>query len=216
MRVVIGDDAVLFREGLARVLEDAGFYVAGRAGDGDELLALVAEFRPTVAIADIRMPPTHTTEGLEAARRIRTDQPEVGVLLLSQHVETHHAMELLGDARGGVGYLLKDRVSELAEFAEAVRRVGAGGSVIDPEIVSRLVHRRRNRDPLENLTEREREILSLMAEGRSNQGICGRLFLSPKTVETHIGRIFAKLGILPAPEDHRRVLAVLTLLRRAA
>jgi DNA-binding NarL/FixJ family response regulator len=215
VRVVVADDAVLFREGLARVLQDAGFDVVGGAGDGHELRALVTQLHPDVAIADIRMPPTHTIEGLEAAKDIRTDHPRVGVLLLSQYVETHHAMDLLGDANGGVGYLLKDRVSDLAAFADAVRRVGAGESVIDPEIVSRLLRRRRERDPLETLTEREREILALMAEGRSNQGICERLFLSPKTVETHIGRIFAKLGFLPGPEDHRRVLAVLTFLRQA-
>jgi DNA-binding NarL/FixJ family response regulator len=215
VRVVVADDAVLFREGLARVLEDAGFDVVGRGGDGDELRALVTQLHPDVAIADIRMPPTHTIEGLEAAKDIRTDHPGVGVLLLSQYVETHHAMDLLGDANGGVGYLLKDRVSDLAAFADAVRRVGAGESVIDPEIVSRLLRRRRARDPLETLTEREREILALMAEGRSNQGICERLFLSPKTVETHVGRIFMKLGFLPGPEDHRRVLAVLTFLRQA-
>ena len=216
MRVVVADDAVLFREGLVRVLEDAGFDVVGKASDGNELLSLVAATQPAVAIADIRMPPTHTTEGLEAAKRIHAAHQAVGVLLLSQYVETHHAVELLGDARGRVGYLLKDRVSDLAEFTEAVRRVAAGGSVIDPEIVARLVHRRRQRDPLEVLTEREREILALMAEGRSNQGICERLFLSPKTVETHVGRIFTKLGILPASEDHRRVLAVLRFLRQAA
>ena len=216
MRVVVADDAVLFREGLVRVLEDAGFDVVGKASDGNELLSLVAATQPAVAIADIRMPPTHTTEGLEAAKRIHAAHQAVGVLLLSQYVETHHAVELLGDARGRVGYLLKDRVSDLVEFTEAVRRVAAGGSVIDPEIVARLVHRRRQRDPLEALTEREREILALMAEGRSNQGICERLFLSPKTVETHVGRIFTKLGILPASEDHRRVLAVLRFLRQAA
>jgi DNA-binding NarL/FixJ family response regulator len=216
VRVVVADDAVLFREGLVRVLEDAGFDVVGKASDGNELLSLVAATQPAVAIADIRMPPTHTTEGLEAAKRIHAAHQAVGVLLLSQYVETHHAVELLGDARGRVGYLLKDRVSDLVEFTEAVRRVAAGGSVIDPEIVARLVHRRRQRDPLEVLTEREREILALMAEGRSNQGICERLFLSPKTVETHVGRIFTKLGILPASEDHRRVLAVLRFLRQAA
>jgi DNA-binding NarL/FixJ family response regulator len=216
VRVVVADDIVLFREGLIRVLRDGGFDVEGAASNGEELVALVEHVQPEVAIADIRMPPTHTTEGLEAAKRIRTDHAEVGVLLLSQYVETHHAVELLGDARGGVGYLLKDRVADLAEFTEAVRRVGAGGSALDPEIVSRLIHRRRERDPLEALTEREREILSLMAEGRSNHGICERLFLSPKTVETHVGRIFTKLDIVPASEDHRRVLAVLTFLRQAA
>ena len=216
MRVVLAEDAVLFREGMTRVLQGEGFEVAGAAIDGDGLLRLVAEHRPAVAIADIRMPPTHTTEGLEAAERIRAEHPDVGVLLLSQYVETHHAMELLSNARGGVGYLLKERVSDLTEFSGAVRRVGNGGSVIDPEIVSRLFRRQREHDPLESLTEREREILALMAEGRSNQGICERLFLSPKTVETHVGRIFTKLGILPASEDHRRVLAVLTFLRQAA
>lgn len=214
MRVVLADDAVLFREGLARLLEEGGHEVVGQAADAEQLLELVAEHEPDVAVSDIRMPPTETTEGLEAARRIKEEHPEVGVIILSQHVETHHAVDLLAEGQGGIGYLLKDRVSDPAEFADAVRRVGSGGSAIDPEVVARLLSRRRENDPLAALTEREREILALMAEGRSNQGIGDRLFLSPKTVETHIGRIFTKLGILPANEDHRRVLAVVTFLRQ--
>lgn len=214
MRVTVAEDNLLFREGLRRILEEAGFEVAGVASDGDGLVSTVAAFQPDVAIADIRMPPTHTTEGLVAAKRIRTEHPSVGVLLLSQHVETHHAMELLDAPQGGVGYLLKDRVTELSEFTDAVARVGGGGTAIDPEVVSRLLRRRRQRDPLEDLTDREREILGLMAEGRSNQGLADRLFLSPKTVETHVGRILTKLGLEPEPEDHRRVMAVLAFLRR--
>jgi DNA-binding NarL/FixJ family response regulator len=214
VRVVLADDAVLFREGLARLLEEGGHEVVGQAADAEQLLELVAEHEPDVAVSDIRMPPTETTEGLEAARRIKEEHPEVGVIILSQHVETHHAVDLLAEGQGGIGYLLKDRVSDPAEFADAVRRVGSGGSAIDPEVVARLLSRRRENDPLAALTEREREILALMAEGRSNQGIGDRLFLSPKTVETHIGRIFTKLGILPANEDHRRVLAVVTFLRQ--
>lgn len=211
---MLADDAVLFREGLARLLEEGGHEVVGQAADAEQLLELVAEHEPDVAVSDIRMPPTETTEGLEAARRIKEEHPEVGVIILSQHVETHHAVDLLAEGQGGIGYLLKDRVSDPAEFADAVRRVGSGGSAIDPEVVARLLSRRRENDPLAALTEREREILALMAEGRSNQGIGDRMFLSPKTVETHIGRIFTKLGILPANEDHRRVLAVVTFLRQ--
>jgi DNA-binding NarL/FixJ family response regulator len=159
------------------------------------------------------MPPTQTTEGLEAAKRIRSTDTMVGVLVLSQHVETHHAIDLLSDPRGGAGYLLKDRVSDLHEFCDAVRRVGTGGSAIDPEVVARLLGRRRQHDPLADLTEREREILALMAEGQSNNGIAQRLFLAPKTVETHVHRIFTKLGLFPDEAGHRRVLAVLTFLR---
>jgi DNA-binding NarL/FixJ family response regulator len=213
MRVVIADDAVLFREGLGRVLEAAGIEVAAQAGDAERLLALVRADPPEAAVVDIRMPPTHTREGLDAARRIRADHPQVGVLVLSQYVEPHHAMELLQDGAGGVGYLLKDRVADVGELVEAVRRVAGGGSVIDPEVVAQLVGRRRARNPVEELTEREREVLALMAEGRSNQAICQRLFLSPKTVEAHVRSIFTRLDLAATPDDHRRVLAVLAFLR---
>jgi DNA-binding NarL/FixJ family response regulator len=213
MRVVIADDAVLFREGLARVLQAAGIQVAGQAGDAERLLALVRADPPDAVIVDIRMPPTHTREGLDAAQRIRSEHPQVGVLVLSQYVEPHHAMQLLEDGTSGVGYLLKDRVADVAEVVDAVRRVAGGGSVIDPEVVAQLVGRRRTRDPIQELSEREREVLALMAEGRSNQAICERLFLSPKTVEGHVRSIFTRLDLHAAPDDHRRVLAVLAFLR---
>ena len=213
MRVVIADDAVLFREGLARVLEAADILVAAQAGDAERLLALVRADPPDAVVVDIRMPPTHTREGLDAARRIRADQPQVGVLVLSQYVEPHHAMQLLDDGPSGVGYLLKDRVADVGEVVEAVRRVAGGGSVIDPEVVAQLVGRRRARDPLQELTGREWEVLALMAEGRSNQAICQRLFVSPKTVEAHVRSIFTRLALPATPDDHRRVLAVLAFLR---
>ncbi|MGQ0668711.1 MAG: response regulator transcription factor [Actinomycetota bacterium] len=213
MRVVLADDSVLLREGLARVLTDAGFEVLGQAGDASSLLHLVRRDPPDVAVIDVRMPPTNTNEGLVAALEIRATYQDVGVLVLSQYVETSHAMKLLADSSGGVGYLLKDRVSDVGEFAEAVRRVGAGGSVIDPEVVSTLLGRKRRPDPLAALTGREREVLALMAEGCSNQGIRQKLFLSPKTIETHVGAIFTKLGLLPGTDEHRRVLAVLAYLR---
>jgi DNA-binding NarL/FixJ family response regulator len=215
VRVIVADDAILFRGGLVRVLDDAGFEVVAEANDARGLLDLVASRHPDLVILDIRMPPTHTVEGLEAAKQIRAGHPEVGVLVLSQFVETHHALDLLAGPPGGVGYLLKDRVSDLREFIEAARRTGSGGSAIDPEVVGRLLARRRTHDPLAELTHREREVLALMAEGRSNQGIGERLFLSPKTVETHVHRIFRKLDLPPAPADHRRVLAVLAFLRES-
>ncbi len=211
MRVVIADDSVLFREGLARVLEDAGFQVVGRAADGEELIELIDSERPDVAIADVRMPPTHTDEGLQAALAIRRNHPETGVLVLSQYVETQHAVDLVGEA--GTGYLLKDRVADLDALADAVRRVGSGGSAVDPAVVAQLVGRRRAVDPLERLSPREREVLALMAEGRSNQAIAEELFLTEKTIETHVGNIFAKLDLLPEPEVHRRVLAVIAHLK---
>jgi DNA-binding NarL/FixJ family response regulator len=213
VRVVLGEDSLLFREGLARLLRENGFEVAATAADADELLAEVTRQSPDIVIVDIRMPPTQTTEGLEAAKRLRAIEPGLAVLVLSQHVETHHAIDLLAARSDGVGYLLKDRVSDLNQFCDAVRRVGNGGSAIDPEVVSRLLGRQREHDPLADLTEREREVLALMAEGQSNQGISQRLHLSPKTVETHVHRIFTKLGLFADDSAHRRVLAVLTFLR---
>ena len=214
LRLVLADDSVLLREGIARLLAEADFDVVAQAGDADQLLAAVREHRPDVAIIDIRMPPTHTDEGLRAAEAIRAEHgTAIGILVLSQYVETSFALRLVADGAGGVGYLLKDRVEDLEDFAEAVRRIARGGSVIDPEVVAQLVGRRRAKVPLDDLTDREREVLALMAEGRSNQAICDSLFLAPKTIEAHIASIFSKLELLPAPDDHRRVLAVLAHLR---
>jgi DNA-binding NarL/FixJ family response regulator len=214
LRIVIGDDSVLLREGIARLLTEAGFEVVGQAGDATSLIAAVKAEHPDVAIVDIRMPPTHTDEGLRAADAIRTEHGNgIGILVLSQYVETTYALRLVTEGSGGMGYLLKDRVSDLEEFSDAIRRVARGGSVIDPEVVAQLVGRRRAKVPLDDLTEREREVLALMAEGRSNQAICDRLFLAPKPGEAHIANIFSKLELLPAPDDHRRVLAVLAHLR---
>jgi DNA-binding NarL/FixJ family response regulator len=213
MKVVLADDSVLLREGLARLLEDQGFEIVGQAGTGEELLLKVRSYSPDVAIVDIRMPPTHTDEGLRAAREIREKYPGTGVLVLSQYVEASYAMDLLSESAEGVGYLLKDRVSDVGEFAAAVRRVGEGGSALDPTVVSQLVGRRRRDDPLSEVTPREREVLELMAEGRSNQGIAERLFITERAVEKHVTSIFGKLRLPAAVEDHRRVLAVLTYLR---
>ncbi|MFL5709800.1 MAG: response regulator transcription factor [Chloroflexota bacterium] len=214
VRIVLADDSLLLREGIARLLGEAGFDVVAQAGDATTLLSAVREHQPDVAITDIRMPPTHTDEGLRAAESIREEHGEaVGVLVLSQYVDTTFALRLVADGSGGMGYLLKDRVDDLEDFADAVRRIARGGSVIDPEVVAQLVGRRRARVPLDDLTERESEVLALIAEGRSNQAICDRLFLAPKTVEAHIANIFSKLELLPAPDDHRRVLAVLAHLR---
>jgi DNA-binding NarL/FixJ family response regulator len=213
VRVVIAENSVLLREGVVRLLEEAGFEVVGQAGTPGELLLRVRSYEPDVAVVDIRMPPTHTDEGLRAAKEIREKHPDVGVLVLSQYVEPSYAMELLADSAEGVGYLLKDRVSDVAEFAAAVRRVGEGGSALDPAIVSQLVGRRRGSDPLEALTPRERDVLELMAEGRSNQGIAERLVVTERAVEKHVTSIFGKLRLPPAAEDHRRVLAVLAYLR---
>jgi DNA-binding NarL/FixJ family response regulator len=213
MRVVIADDAVLLREGIARLLEDAGFEIVGQAGTAEQLLLKVRSYKPAVAIIDIRMPPTHTDEGLRAAREIRARHPETAVLMLSQYVEPDYALDLLADSAEGVGYLLKDRVADIGEFAAAVRRVGEGGSALDPSVVSLLVGRRRADDPLQRLTPREREVLELMAEGRSNQAICERLTITQRAVEKHVTSIFAKLHLTPAAEDHRRVLAVLAYLQ---
>jgi DNA-binding NarL/FixJ family response regulator len=214
LRVVVAEDTVLLREGLRRVLSDAGLDVAGTAGDASQLLALVEALRPDVVLADIRMPPTQTTEGLQAALEIRRRWPGTAVVVLSQHVETEQLFDLLAGDPRGIGYVLKERVGDIGHFTDAIRRVAAGESVIDPEVVSRLVARPRRNSPLETLTEREGAVLALMAEGRSNQAIAAQLYMSPKTVETHVGSLFAKLGLLPAAEDHRRVLAVLTYLRR--
>jgi DNA-binding NarL/FixJ family response regulator/class 3 adenylate cyclase len=213
LRVVLADDSVLLREGVALLLGDAGFEVAGQAGTADDLLLKVRSYEPDVAVVDIRMPPTQTDEGLRAAQEIRAKHPDVGVLVLSQHVEPAYAMELLAESAEGVGYLLKDRVADVDEFAAAVRRVAEGGSALDPALVTQLVGRRRTSDPIDDLTPREREVLELMAEGRSNQAIGERLFITPRAVEKHITNIFGKLRLPPAPEDHRRVLAVLAYLR---
>jgi serine/threonine-protein kinase len=213
MHVAVADDSVLFREGLARLLEASGMEVTGRAQDAQELLAIVEAEQPDIVITDIRMPPTHTTEGLVAASEIRERHPKVAILLLSQYVETTHALRLLERGAGRVGYLLKDRVSNVREFVDAIRRVASGGSAIDPEVVSELLLRRRRQDLVGQLSEREREVLGLMAEGRSNAAIGASLHLSEKTVEGHVRMIFSKLGLEPASEDHRRVLAVLTYLR---
>ena len=213
MKVVIADDAVLLREGIAKVLTAKGFDVVGQCGTPDELMLKVRSYSPDVALVDIRMPPTNTDEGLRAAKEIREKHPETGVLVLSQYVEAEYAMELLSEGAEGVGYLLKDRVSDMDEFAAAVRRVGEGGSALDPAIVSQLVGRRRADDPLEQLTAREREVLELMAEGRSNKAISERLFVTERAVEKHVTNIFGKLRLPADSADHRRVLAVLTYLR---
>ena len=213
MRVVLADDATLFREALAAALASAGLEVVGQVGDAEELRRVVAELEPDVAIIDVRMPPTRTTEGLDAAAAIRDDHPDVGLLILSQDVETRHVVRLLRDTPRGVGYLLKDRVGNLHEFVDAVRRVGEGGSVVDPEVVSTLLGRGRPAGPLDELTPRERDVLGLMAEGRSNLAIAERLSLTERTVEGNVRVILSKLGLEPAAEDHRRVLAVLTYLR---
>ena len=213
MRVVVADDSVLLREGVVRILGEAGFEVVGQAGTGDELLNLVRAFQPEIAVVDIRMPPSYTDEGLRAAQQIRQRYPGVGVLVLSQYVEPGYALELLADSAEGVGYLLKERVSNITDFAAAVRRVAEGGSALDPAVVSQIVGRRRRDDPLAGLTPREREVLELMAEGRSNQGIAERLVVTERAVEKHVTSIFTKLRLPAAAEDHRRVLAVLAYLR---
>jgi DNA-binding NarL/FixJ family response regulator len=213
VRVVIADDSLLLREGVSRLLVEAGFDVVGQASDAEELLREVAEKEPDVAIVDIRMPPTHTDEGLQAARQLRRRYPALGVIVLSQYVRPSYAFELLADDARGVGYLLKDRLSDLHDLSDAVERVGKGGSVLDPSVVAQLVGRRRQgHDPIDDLSEREREVLALMAEGRSNRAIAERLVITERTVEKHVRSILAKLRIPESQEDHRRVLAVLAYL----
>jgi DNA-binding NarL/FixJ family response regulator len=213
VRVVVADDSVILREGLARLLTEAGFEVVGQAADARELLREVESQRPHVALVDIRMPPTHTDEGIAAARTIRERWPEIGILVLSQHVQPGYAIELLSEGAEGIGYLLKDRVSDLGALVDGVRRVAEGGSVLDPSVVAQLVEKpRRGRDPLEDLSERERDVLAAMAEGRTNKAIGQRLFISEHTVEKHVKSIFAKLRLPDTAEDHRRVLAVLSFL----
>ncbi|MEV6639177.1 response regulator transcription factor [Amycolatopsis sp. NPDC051371] len=213
MRVMIADDAVLFREGVARVLTEAGFDVVAQVGDAVSLLQRVRHDPPDAVVVDIRMPPTHTTEGLDAAENLRERYPAVGVLVLSAHVEPHYALQLIESGAQGAGYLLKERVADLDELTDALRRVAAGGLVIDPAVVAQLVRRQRTRSPLDDLTERERDVLEVMAEGRSNQAIGQRLYLSPKTVEAYVRSVFTKLGLHQGADDNRRVLAVLTYLR---
>jgi DNA-binding NarL/FixJ family response regulator len=213
VRVVIAEDSALLREGLARILTEGGFEVLAQTTNAEELQDAVRRLKPDVAVVDVRMPPTQTDEGAQAALEIREAHPEVGILLLSQIVEAAHALALFSEHPEGFGYLLKDRVLEIDDFLEAVGRVGRGGTAIDPQVIGQLLGRAREDDPLSELTAREREVLGLMAEGLSNKGICGRLFLSPKTVETHVNSIFLKLRLMPAPDDHRRVLAVLAFLK---
>ncbi len=214
MRVVIADDAVLVREGVARLLVEAGHDVVDQVADADALLRSVRDCDPDAALVDIRMPPTHTDEGVRAANEIRSSYPRTAVVVLSQHLEPTYALRLLDESPRGVGYLLKERVGRVEQLVDAMERVVAGECVIDRAVVDGLLEAKRKVDPLADLTPREREVLALIAEGRSNQGICRTLWLSPKTVETHIRSVFAKLGIAGAPEDNRRVLAVLTYLRR--
>lgn len=211
LRVVIAEDDVLLREGLASLLERSGFQVVGQAGDAARLLELVREATPELVVVDIRMPPTQTNEGLEAAREIRREQPDTGILVLSAHVEVEHAMELLASGQG-IGYLLKSRVTEVTEFIETLERIARGGSVVDPALVQELVAARKRNDPLAVVSARERDVLTLMAEGRSNAGIARRLWISEGTVEKHVRSILTKLGLPETDDSHRRVLAVLTFL----
>jgi DNA-binding NarL/FixJ family response regulator len=213
VRVVVADDSVLLREGVVRLLEENGFEVVGQAGDAEDLIRKVRAHKPDVAVVDIRMPPTNTDDGLRAALEIRAELPDTGVLVLSQYVEEGYALDLVGESAGGVGYLLKDRVADVDRFVDSVRRVADGGSALDPEVVSQLVGRARRDDPIDELTPREREVLELMAEGRSNGAIAEHMVVTERAVEKHVTSIFGKLGLAPAPEDHRRVLAVLAFLR---
>jgi DNA-binding NarL/FixJ family response regulator len=213
MRVVVAEDSVLLREGIVRLLSEHGFEVVAQAGDADDLVRKVGAHKPDVAVVDIRMPPTNTDDGLRAALVIRNRHPGTGVLVLSAYVEEAYAFELVSESAAGLGYLLKDRVADVEAFVDAVRRVGSGGSALDPEVVARLLGRRREDDPLADLTRREREVLELMAEGRSNAAVAERLVITERAVEKHVTSIFGKLGLAPTPEDHRRVIAVLTFLR---
>jgi DNA-binding NarL/FixJ family response regulator len=215
VRVVVADDSTLLREGVVRLLEEADLEVVGQAGDAEDLLRKVRAHKPDVAVVDVRMPPTHTDEGLQAAREIRAELPGVGVLVLSQYVEIAYARELLAESAEGIGYLLKDRVADIEALTDAVRRVGAGGSVLDPAVVSQMLGRRRAEDPLEELTPREREVLGLMAEGRSNAAIAAELVVTERAVEKHVTGIFSKLDLAASSDDHRRVLAVLRFLDQA-
>jgi len=213
IRVVIAEDSVLLREGIVRLLDESGFEVAGQAQDAEDLLRKVGAHRPDIAIIDVRMPPTHTDEGLRAARRIRGEHPATAVLVLSQYAEEAYALELLSESTESTGYLLKDRIADIGTFTDAVRRVANGGSALDPEVVGLLLGRRRQTDSLAVLTPREREVLGLMAEGRSNAAMAASLVISERAVEKHVTGIFSKLDLPPAPQDHRRVLAVLAFLR---
>jgi DNA-binding NarL/FixJ family response regulator len=213
LRVVVAEDSVLLREGIVRLLSENGFEVVGQAGDAEDLMRKVGAHKPDVAVVDIRMPPTNTDDGLRAALEIRADHPETSVLVLSAYVEEAYAFELVSEPAGGLGYLLKDRIADVDAFIDAVRRVADGGSALDPEVVSRLLGRSRREDPLAELTQREREVLELMAEGRSNAAIAERLVVTERAVEKHVTSIFSKLDLPPTAEDHRRVLAVLTFLR---
>ena len=213
LRVLVADDSVLLREGLVRLLQEGGCEVVAQAGDAEDLLRKTRAHRPAVAIVDVRMPPDNTDDGLRAALTIRSEQPETGVLVLSQYIEEQYAIELIGEAEEGIGYLLKERITDIDTLLDAVRRVADRGSVIDPQVVSRLLRRHRQEDPLQEITERERDVLTLMAEGRSNHAIAERLVVSERAVEKHVTSIFSKLGLPPAEDDHRRVLAVLTFLR---
>jgi DNA-binding NarL/FixJ family response regulator len=213
LRVLVADDSVLLREGLVRLLQESGCEVVVQAGDADDLLRKVRAHKPAVAIIDVRMPPDNSDDGLRAALKIRTEQPETGVLVLSQYIEEQYAIELIGEASEGVGYLLKERITDVNTLLDAVHRIARRGSVIDPQVVSQLLRRHRHADPLADLSDREREVLELMAEGRSNHAVAARLVISERAVEKHVTSIFGKLGLPPAEDDHRRVLAVLTFLR---
>jgi len=212
MRVVIAEDSVLLRAGLVALLEDAGFEIVGEAADAEDLLRKVRAHRPELVVTDIRMPPTQTDEGLRAAQQIRSELPEIGLMVLSQHIDEGYALELLQGSAEGVGYLLKDRVADFDAFVDALRRVAARGSVLDPEVVSQLLGRRRGDDPLDRLTPRERQVLALMAEGRSNHAVARELFVTERAIEKHVTSIFSKLGLSAAEDGHRRVLAVLQYL----